>query len=131
MNWRQYAACKGMDPEVFFPDAGRNERVKKLCDPCSVKAQCLEFARVTETPRLRHGIWGGTSANEREVMFDGKSPVIREVKPKPQPIRKPVRTSCKHGHDWVEENLCIRSGRTVCRQCELDRNKARNARNVA
>lgn len=135
-HWRQYAACKGMDPEVFYPNAGRNERVQKLCDPCPVKAECLEFARVTETPKLRHGIWGGVSAREREVMFDGRKPVVSKVKVSPPPRPKVVRTHCKHGHEWVPSNIVIRLGkhgreRELCRQCERNRSAEYKQRNTA
>lgn len=64
-HWRQQAACKDVDPELFFPSAGEGykvDEVKSICSCCPVRAECLQFAQdmVTE-----HGIWGGTSNVER------------------------------------------------------------------
>lgn len=70
--WRSYAKCRGVDPEVFFPDppgcrTGRHEEAeeaaKAICRECPVRAQCLEWALAN---RERDGILGGCTAEERE-----------------------------------------------------------------
>jgi WhiB family transcriptional regulator, redox-sensing transcriptional regulator len=67
-NWRVIAACRFVDPELFFPisAAGRClEQVveaKKVCARCLVQAECLTFAQRTGQA---HGIWGGLTEEER------------------------------------------------------------------
>ena len=62
-NWRNLAACKGMDPNVFFPAAGDRyaaQEAKAVCASCPVSAQCLKEGQTEHT-----GMWGGISANQR------------------------------------------------------------------
>ena len=44
-TWRRRAACRGVDPEVFYPvtdeDAGT---AKSICATCPVREACLEHA---------------------------------------------------------------------------------------
>ncbi|MET0994073.1 MAG: WhiB family transcriptional regulator [Mycobacterium sp.] len=72
-NWETYAACKGMDTEIFFPPVGGNngQRAKTICETrCPVKAQCL--ASVIHIGReADHGIFGGTSVTERVAIRQG------------------------------------------------------------
>jgi WhiB family transcriptional regulator, redox-sensing transcriptional regulator len=46
MNWRQYAACKGTDPEEFFPlrPGLIPPVVAALCGSCPVSRECLDDA---------------------------------------------------------------------------------------
>jgi WhiB family redox-sensing transcriptional regulator len=65
-SWRDHAACRGLDPEIFFP--GSSERVKfdiamSVCGECPVRTQCLD-AHLMEN----EGIWGGTSGKQRKAM---------------------------------------------------------------
>lgn len=64
------ANCRGAaDPEVFFPISPSDLRSRaaalRYCEPCEVRAQCLEAA-VTD-PAL-HGIWGGKTDDERRAL---------------------------------------------------------------
>ena len=56
-GWRDDAACRGLDTDVFFPltdeDAGP---AKEICATCPVREACLEFALQT---RQADGVWGG------------------------------------------------------------------------
>lgn len=67
-DWRDRAACRDEDPELFFPIgdgvAAQEQiaRAKAVCDRCPVRAQCLQFALSTGQDA---GIWGGLSAEER------------------------------------------------------------------
>jgi WhiB family transcriptional regulator, redox-sensing transcriptional regulator len=69
-NWRQRAACRFIDPELFFPisDSGPSlnqvTRAKAVCAACAVKSECLAFAVRT---RQNHGIWGGMTKDERDA----------------------------------------------------------------
>jgi Transcription factor WhiB len=50
-------ACRGADPELFFPVAGQPaEPAKAICAGCPVRAGCLAAARARGE---RFGIWGG------------------------------------------------------------------------
>ena len=61
--WRKRAACRGIDPEVFYPvsdeDAGE---AKAICAMCPVRQACLEYALAH---REREGVWGGATERER------------------------------------------------------------------
>lgn len=64
--WRHRAACRGEDPELFFPvgPAARAQiaEAKKICARCPVRRACLVFALATGQG---HGIWGGLTEDER------------------------------------------------------------------
>ena len=66
-DWRDYAACRDVDPDLFFPlgTAGASspqiEQAKQVCGMCPVSKTCLRWA-------LDHGdagVWGGTTDEER------------------------------------------------------------------
>ena len=62
--WRDDAACRGRDKNFWFPDVGRVDDVKRakaICDGCSVRTECLNWALKHED----HGIWGATTPDER------------------------------------------------------------------
>jgi WhiB family redox-sensing transcriptional regulator len=63
LSWRQKGACRGLDPDIFYPvsdeDAGA---AKAVCDACVVREACLEFAL---TNREHDGVWGGATERER------------------------------------------------------------------
>ena len=65
-DWRDDAACRGLDAILFHPERGGDSRSpKSVCDGCSVAEECLAFALVNFE---KHGIWGGKSEKERRVM---------------------------------------------------------------
>lgn len=62
-SWQDLAACRGMDPEIFFPHRGTDTRAPKaICNRCPVRPDCLEFAMDNGE---RWGIWGGVSERGR------------------------------------------------------------------
>ena len=67
-SWRLRAACRYTDPELFFPVSNSGPsldqvtRAKAVCAACQVQSECLAFAMRT---RENHGIWGGTTEDER------------------------------------------------------------------
>ncbi len=64
--WITQAACRGMNPDLFFPDRGEDTtQAKAVCAGCSVRAECLEAALMNMD---KHGIFGGTSERERRRM---------------------------------------------------------------
>ncbi len=61
--WQEDGACRGVEPEVFFPVSEDDAwRAKELCGVCSVKAECLVFSLQN---RERYGVWGGVTEKER------------------------------------------------------------------
>jgi WhiB family transcriptional regulator, redox-sensing transcriptional regulator len=68
--WMEFARCKGMDPNVFFPGHGDHDgmaRAKAICAGCPVREACGAYCLV-ELPRGEQGVWGGLAANERRQM---------------------------------------------------------------
>lgn len=62
-EWIARANCRGVDPELFFPERGASTREPKaVCRECEVRRECLTMAMNTGE---RHGIWGGMSERER------------------------------------------------------------------
>jgi WhiB family transcriptional regulator, redox-sensing transcriptional regulator len=68
-NWRSAGACLSADPDLFFPISTTGAadkqvaRAKMICAGCLVRQECLEFAL---THDQTHGIWGGTTAEDRQ-----------------------------------------------------------------
>ena len=69
-GWMPRSACRGEDPEPFFPIAAVGAALqqvitaKAVCFRCAVRAACLSYALVTG----QAGIWGGTTQEERHAM---------------------------------------------------------------
>jgi len=61
-DWREHAACLGMDPDLFFPPEtggkAQARKAKAVCARCPVRGACLADA-------MPFGIWGGTAERDR------------------------------------------------------------------
>ena len=65
-RWREQAACRGADLEVFFPERGESaDPARQVCAACPVRQPCLDYA---VTNRIVHGIWGGLTGRERRAL---------------------------------------------------------------
>ena len=65
-RWRELAACRGADLELFFPGRGESaEPARQVCAACPVRQPCLDYAI---TNRIIHGIWGGLTERERRAL---------------------------------------------------------------
>lgn len=65
-GWQADAACRGLDPDLFFPGQGEaTSEIKAVCASCPVQEECLLYALGL---REQHGIWGGRSERERRKM---------------------------------------------------------------
>lgn len=110
-HWRDYAACRDADPELFFPTFGgppgarQFERAKAVCDRCPVASTCLAWALDNG---VGEGIWGGKDARER-----------RRLSPQGRANRR--SDECRRGHRWTPENTGMRHGKRYCRACERPR----------
>ena len=75
MSWQQNAACRGMDPAIFFPDLGNhNHAAKRVCAGCPVRIDCLEHAL---NAGEEFGIWGGLTEPERRRVTRGRARLAR------------------------------------------------------
>ncbi len=75
-DWREQAACKGANGDLFYPKSAwsreskesrqqREQMAKRVCSRCSVQPRCLDWA-------LRNGevvgVWGGKTERERRAL---------------------------------------------------------------
>lgn len=85
-EWQNHPdrGCKGTNPDMWFPvevDPETHEEyepsyaspeVKRICDACPVRPECLEWALADNV----EGIWAGTTTYERQLL---KSPKRRKT----------------------------------------------------
>ncbi len=65
-RWRELAACRGTDLNLFFPERGESAGpARRVCAACPVREPCLDYAI---TNRISHGIWGGLTERERRAL---------------------------------------------------------------
>ena len=51
LMWRQQAACRDFDTNIFFPDSDAQAGpALAICAECPVRDACLEFALTTNQP---------------------------------------------------------------------------------
>jgi len=72
-EWRDEAACKGMEAKKFFPDPTYDyktvtniksiQEAKAVCSSCLVQQQCLDHGMSEPL-----GIWGGKTKRERAAI---------------------------------------------------------------
>jgi WhiB family redox-sensing transcriptional regulator len=71
-DWRQDAACRDADPELFFPEPGQlpqTAKAKEVCADCKVRGPCLDTALHGPLARDDHdGIFAGTTARDRRKL---------------------------------------------------------------
>jgi WhiB family redox-sensing transcriptional regulator len=62
--WMEKGRCRTEDRDLFFPNEGERDKVKKarkICARCPVRARCLQHALEYD----ENGIWGNTTDYER------------------------------------------------------------------
>jgi WhiB family redox-sensing transcriptional regulator len=65
--WAAYAACRGVDPDLFFPGPDGDAReAMRICAGCAVQAECAEWALDMQ---LSFGIWGGLTEQDRRRLL--------------------------------------------------------------
>jgi WhiB family transcriptional regulator, redox-sensing transcriptional regulator len=71
MDWRHHAACRDVDPELFFPIGNTGpallqiDEAKRVCQHCKVVESCLAWALESGQDA---GVWGGLSEDERRAV---------------------------------------------------------------
>ena len=74
-QWLDGGACRDEDPELFFPitssgpAAQQIAAAKAVCQRCGVQRECLHYALESHQS---HGVWGGTSEEERVRMTSAR-----------------------------------------------------------
>ena len=65
-GWRERAACRGADLQVFFPGRGEPaEPARRICACCAVRQPCLDYAI---SHGIVDGIWGGLTERDRRPL---------------------------------------------------------------
>ena len=90
-DWRDDAACRETDPEIFHPVGksafarAQEDAAKRVCGGCSVRVECVTYA--LENGQYT-GVWGGLSEEERRGLHsDSETAFLR----------------CLEHQAWVEE----------------------------
>jgi hypothetical protein len=77
-GWLDRAACRGQDPERFFPESGEQVKAaeaKAICAACQVRDHCLDLAiKVASGIDGDHGVFGGTLPGERSPLRGNSFP---------------------------------------------------------
>lgn len=137
-DWRSRAACLDEDPELFFPvgenDSGPTgaqvEAARKVCFGCPVRLDCLSWA--LDTVQM-HGVWGGSTPQDRRDMLPRRSSAPKEVrsrKGKPTELTadetKLILDQLDAGARPVEVAAALRIGEHVCRRVWREHRQAPN-----
>ena len=76
-DWRQAGMCRGLEPEIFYPESDEEADVaKEICAQCVVRVPCLEYALAR---REKHGVWGGATERERRRILRQRQKLGRAI----------------------------------------------------
>lgn len=72
VDWRDLAACRAVDPDLFFPPGAPHSEgsalqladAQAVCHRCPVSGPCLAYAIAAVEPE---GIWAGTTPAQRSA----------------------------------------------------------------
>ena len=122
------ALCKGVEPEVFFPERGDRltaALAREICSQCPVAAACLSDALATEGAAghaSRFGIRGGKSPEERHAIYRrNRKMAVVEGASAPDSVaeqRKSKRTPAKCGTRGGYQRH-LRNQDTPCGPCRV------------
>jgi WhiB family redox-sensing transcriptional regulator len=103
-DWREAAACRDVDPDLFFPAdpsspecAAQVAEALAVCTECPVRLPCAEFAAGEA-----FGIWAGTTEGERQAdpRHAGLCPAGRHLVLSPDDVTPAgVCRGCKRDRD--------------------------------
>ena len=88
-SWREVAACREADPDLFFPVGAAGpalhqiDEAKRICRACPALAPCLAWA-------LDHGVdsgvWGGYTEAQRRVLRQSEASNRQSARPTAMPV---------------------------------------------
>lgn len=117
-DWRDLAACRGMDTEMWFPMPGDHRTRSKaiaICEACPVRNRCRQAADELE---VQFGSWGATTERVRRNERAGR---LNMLPP-------PARTHCRNDHAYDEANTGYDTlGRPFCFACKAAQVEQRRA----
>lgn len=76
MDWRQNAACRGTDTELFFVSDARliAKVARTYCAVCPVMDDCYaEALRFERSEQNINGVWAGLSASQRTKLHRARN----------------------------------------------------------
>ena len=112
-EWTEHAACRGMDPDIFFPTEGDTyARAREVCRRCEVIGECLDDALAIPVSQDIAGMQGGLTPKER----------AQTRRDRPVVINKCGTTAGYHAHIGRGERPCGR-----CVEAWRARNRAKSA----
>lgn len=82
--WRQQAACRGKDPEMFF-DPDQTSQAAEVCAGCPVIADCradqLAFEKASSSCYRLYasGVTGGLSGRQRNTIHYPRTIATKEI----------------------------------------------------
>jgi WhiB family redox-sensing transcriptional regulator len=88
-EWRESGACLTADPDLFFPvavgavGARQADEARRICAHCDVRRECLQFALDMGEG---HGVWGGTTPDERRRAHRKQLAARRSATRRPTPV---------------------------------------------
>jgi WhiB family redox-sensing transcriptional regulator len=103
--WRDAAACKGMDPDLFYPERGQNAdsvQARRVCAGCPVRAEC--------------GTWA-IENGEHDGVWGGMTPAGRMIEKRHRGIVRPSRTPARCGTDAGYYRHLRRTMTEPCEAC--------------
>ncbi|OEJ26825.1 hypothetical protein AS594_22400 [Streptomyces agglomeratus] len=118
------ALCKGIEPELFFPERGDRRSAalaREICAQCPVVAACLADALASEGDAghsMRFGIRGGKSPEQRYAIYQRTAPAapaeaVAVAAPAPAGSkRRPVKCGTRRGYQKHRRN-----GERACDAC--------------
>lgn len=122
--WRQRAACREHDPDLWFPNPGdeaTREAALRICRYCPVMADCRAESERIGAP---WGIWGGETQKQRSTRTGIPSRVLADREMRGAHLR-PCGTHAaymRHLHSGEKPcQPCIDANRRHCHERELDR----------
>lgn len=92
-EWHEQAACRGLGSEMFHPPtftshSGRRASAAALevCGRCPVVEECLDVALSVSNDH--HGIWGGTTPQERAEIRRNRTELLADDLMGPQGVTR-------------------------------------------
>lgn len=79
-KFKNRPACEGTDLDSWFPETYSSidtPYMKRICSTCSAESECLSYALEYNVI----GIWGGTTASDRDRIRKAKGIVAKPIFP--------------------------------------------------